>query len=447
MTAPNDRIVPFNVEAEEAVLGSVLLDPGALVQVLSFLKPEHFYRETDRWVYEAMLKAYAEERPPDFLIVRDALERMGRLEAVGGASFLTSLINVVPTSLHIEHYARLVERDAIRRAVIGASSQIATAAHETTNADEVLAKVYEVVTSLERPQSTGLVHVGEAVKEWRDQLDNGGTPGQPTGFYEFDRMTGGLKRGKLYIVAARPGEGKSAWMKDVAVSFLKRNQKVGIFSLEMGKVEILQRIAAGELKIDFLRIEDGELERDEYLRILEVHDWAAQRPLWIDDSGTLTPLELRVKAQREHLRSPFDLVIVDYLQLMSVPGMEKNRVQEVTNIAQSLKALARTLQVPVVAASQMNREIEYRTGKDGKPAEPQLSDLREAGGIEQAADVVEFLWSADREAAEANPDAPRTVNGKIAKQRGGKRGRFSLLFQAPWTRFDNLTLEAQHGRG
>jgi replicative DNA helicase len=439
MTAPNDRIVPFNVEAEEAVLGSVLLDPSALPSVMTFLKPDHFYREQNRWVYEAMLRVQQEDRPPDFLIVRDALDRMGKLDDSGGGAYLTSLINAVPTSLHIEHYGRLVERDAIKRAVIGASSQMATAAHvDEASADEVLAKVYQIVTDLERPQSTGLVHVSAAVDEWRDQLDNGGTPGQPTGYYEFDRMTGGLKRGKLYIVAARPGEGKSALMKDWAVALIKRDLKVGYFSLEMGKVEILQRIAAGELRLEFQRIEDGELERDEYLRVLEVQDWARQRPLWMDESGTLSPLELLVKTRREHLKAPFDLLIVDYLQLMNVPGLERNRVQEVTNIAQSLKALARSLQIPVVVASQMSREIEYRSGKNGQPPEPQLSDLRESGGLEQAADVVLFIWSADKEAAETNPDAPRVVNAKIAKQRGGKRGKFSLLFQAAWTRFDNL---------
>ena len=426
-------LVPYNVEAEEWTLGSILQYPPCLADVMSFLKPEHFYRDLNRWVYQAMLSVAERGDPADFLVVRDELKRAGHEDEGADAAYLTRLVGVALSSSYVVHYARIVERDAIKRSALAMAEKIAMAAQEPElSADDVLNRVQQLVLDLSRPADEGLQHASLAVREWSKQQEDGKTAGQPTGFYDFDKATGGLKPGRLYVFAARPGQGKSAIMKDAAVYGLKRGLRVAVFTLEMSRVEWLQRVAAGETGIEYRAIEEDNLDADQYTQVSRVQAWADTAPLWIDHSGSLTPLELAVKVQREHLREPFGLVVVDYLQLMHAPGKESNRVQEVGAIARALKNLARDLNIPVVTASQMNRAFEYRTGEK---KEPMLADLRESGDIEQSADVVTFLWTANPEEAE---DGPRLVNLKIAKQRGGPLARFSLRFDAPAVRFQNL---------
>ena len=428
---PGEDIILANIEAEQWTLGAILNDPPAVHQVAPFLRPDHFYRETHGWIYQAMLRVTERGQACDPLMVKDELARMGKMEEVGGGIYLRQLCNQLGTWVSLPQYAELVMETAIKRAVLRAAEAAAEAAYDRkATGGEVLERAMHALLEVKQPQTRGLQHVAAAIDEWTRQEDAGTPPGLPTGFSDLDRPLGGLKPGRLYVIGARPGVGKSALAKDFARAFLHRGQRVAYFSLEMGAIEVSQRIIAAETRIDLKRVEEGGLGDDEYVALYRAKAWLSTAPLWIDDSGELSPLELRTAVQREHLQTPLSLVVVDYIQRLYVPGVEGNRVQEVGRISRALKALARDLGVPVVALSSFNRAVEYR----GKDSEPTMADLRESGDIESDADAVLLMWPA--------ADKPNVVNVKLAKQRNGPMGvSAELYFDKATVRFENLINE------
>ena len=381
MSVPADRIVPFNVEAEEAVLGSLLLDSQAIIRIASFLRYDDFYREKNRWVYEAAMALYERREPIDFLTVRAELERDGRLDDVGGPSFLASLLNAVPTSIHIEHYARIVERAATRRRLIAAASDIATIAYDESDEVEVtLDKAEQIIFAVsQRSLTRDLTPISQVLNEYFDKLEylqdhRGQVSGVPTGFADLNKLLGGFQRSDLIIVAARPGMGKTGLLLSFAHSAAMSGDSVAIFSLEVAAEQLVQRLLSGETGIDQHRLRTGLIRDDEMSAVTKAMGRLEQAPIYIDDTPGITALEMRTKARRLHAERPLGLIVVDYLQLMHGGGRMENRVQEISGISRALKELARELNVPVIAASQLSRAVESRHDR-----RPMLSDLRESG--------------------------------------------------------------------
>src|SRR5579885_3523043 len=377
-----DALPPNNTEAEEAVLGSILIDRDAVGQVASFLRPADFFREQHATIYEAALRLYDRREPVDFLTLTDELQRSGRYDEVGGLSFLSSLLNVVPTSLHVEQYARIVERAAVRRRLIHAAGRIAALGYdEVLETDQALEQAEQVLFGVAEKRATRdfqkLVDVLRAYWEQLlvaadvDRLQQG----IPTDFKDLDKLLGGLQRSDLVIVAARPSMGKSSFAlclaRNASVDF---GAKVGIFSLEMSLAQLAQRLLFSESGVDSSRLRQGLLGQVERRKLADALGTLASAPIYLDDTPNIALSELRAKSRRLHQElGGLDLLVVDYLQLIQGNGKE-NRVNEISEISRSLKALARELDVPVVALSQLSRAVESRS-----PHIPMLSDLRESG--------------------------------------------------------------------
>lgn len=375
-----ERAVPQNVEAEEAVLGSVLIDDNALYKVASFLRPDHFYVEKNGWVFQAFLSVSERREPIDVLTVCDELERQERLQEVGGAAYITSLLNAVPTAIHVEHYARLVERTAVLRRLIAAAGEIARIAYEETgDADEALDQAERVIFDIAQGRVSGdFLPLSQILATYLEQLDRvkegEATLGLPTGFVDLDKLTGGLQRGDLIIVAARPAVGKTTLAINIAHHVaVKERAPVAIFSLEMSHEQLAHRLLCAEASIDSQRLRLGQYDEDELRRISRAFGVLSEAPIYVDDTAGIGVIELRSKARRLYLERGIRLIIIDYLQLMRGHRAE-SRVQEISDISRSLKGLAKELDVPVVALSQLSRAPELRA--DHRPI---LSDLRESG--------------------------------------------------------------------
>jgi replicative DNA helicase len=431
-----ERLPPQSVEAEEAVLGSILIDPDAVIRVAAMLKPEDFYREKHGWVYETALILHERREPIDFLTVCDELERRGQLEEVGGAAFITTLINVVPTSIHAEHYARIVERTATRRRLIEAAGQIAALAYqEAEDVDEVVDRAEQVLFGVsERRISRELIPIKQVLSEYYDRIEyltrhQGEMIGIPTGFTDIDKLLGGLQRSDLVILAARPSVGKTSLALSFAHNAAKKHgQRVAFFSLEMSDEQVVQRLISAETGINAQRLRRGDIEQDEWGRFIKATSDLAETHIYIDDTPSISALELRTKARRLHAEIGVDLIVVDYLQLMRGDFRSENRVQEISSISRALKALARELNVPVLALSQLSRGVESRTDK-----RPILSDLRESGALEQDADVVIFIYR--DEMYNENTERPNIADIMVAKHRNGPTGSVSLYFRKELAQF------------
>ena len=431
-----ERLPPQSIEAEEAVLGSILIDPDAIIRVAAMLKPEDFYREKHGWVYETALILHERREPIDFLTVCDELERRGQLAEVGGATFITTLINVVPTSIHVEHYARIVERTATRRRLIEAAGQIAALAYqEAEDVDEVVDRAEQVLFGVsERRISRELVPIKQVLSEYYDRIEyltrhRGEMIGIPTGFTDIDKLLGGLQRSDLVILAARPSAGKTSLALSFAHNSAKKwGQRVAFFSLEMSDEQVVQRLIAAETGINAQRLRRGDIEQDEWGRFMKATSDLAETHIYIDDTPSISALELRTKARRLHAEIGVDLIVVDYLQLMRGDFRAENRVQEIASISRALKALARELNVPVLAISQLSRGVESRTDK-----RPILSDLRESGALEQDADVVIFIYR--DEMYNENTERPNIADIMVAKHRNGPTGSVSLYFRKELAQF------------
>ena len=431
-----ERLPPQNVDAEEAILGALLIDPDAIIRVATFLTSEDFYREKHGWIYDTALTLHDRREPIDLLTVCDELEHRQQLDEVGGPAFITALTNAVPTSIHAEHYARIVERTATRRRLIDAAGQIAALAYqEADDVDEVVDRAEQVLFGVsERRISRELVPIRQVLSKYYDRIEyltlhRGELIGIPTGFQRIDKLLGGLQRSDLVILAARPSVGKTSLALSFAHNAAKKyGQRVAFFSLEMSNEQVVQRLISSETGIDAQRLRRGEIEQDEWGRFMKATNDLAETYFYIDDTPGASALELRTKARRLHAEVGIDLMVVDYLQLMRGDYRSENRVQEISSISRALKALARELNVPVLALSQLSRSVEIRSDK-----RPILSDLRESGALEQDADVVMFIYR--DEMYNDNTEWPNIADIMVAKHRNGPTGTVQLYFRKELAQF------------
>ncbi len=436
-----DRLPPQNIEAEEAVLGSLLIDADAIIRVATILRSEDFYREKHGWIYEAILDLHERREPVDLLTVCDELERREQLDQVGGTVFVTSLVNAVPTSIHAEHYARIIERAATRRRMIDAAGQIAALAYqEADDVGEVVDRAEQLLFGVsERRISRDLVPIKQVLSDYYDRIEyltrhQGEVIGIPTGFADMDGLLGGLQRSDMIILAARPSVGKTSLALSIAhKAALKFNQRVAFFSLEMSSEQVVQRLISAETGIDSQKLRRGKIADDEWARFMKATSDLSETHLYIDDTPGISALELRTKARRLQAEFGIDLVMIDYLQLMRGDTRSENRVQEISSISRSIKALARELNVPILALSQLSRGVESRTDK-----RPILSDLRESGALEQDADVVIFIYR--DELYNENTERKNIADVIIAKHRNGPTGVVSLYFKKELAQFREAEL-------
>ncbi len=430
--------LPHHREAEEAVLGSVLLNPEVYYDLAHFLSADDFFLHRHRWIWQAFTSLHERRVPIDILTVSEELERQGRLEDVGGPAYLTGLVNNVPTSLHAEAYGHLVEEAAIRRRLLEAATQIARLAHEETRAvEDVVGEAEKAVFSVsERRLTHQLQPIRQVLSAYFDRIDylarhKDETIGVPTGFIDLDRLLGGMQPSDLLIIAGRPGQGKTGFCLSVAKNAAQRYKKrVAVFSLEMSNEQLVQRLVAQETGIDSHRLRLGDLRDEEWPLFTQAVSALSETHIFLDDTPAITPLQLRTKCRRLYMEHGLDLIIVDYLQLMTGETRMENRVQEVSYISRNLKALARELNVPVLAAAQLSRAVEQRADK-----RPVLSDLRESGSLEQDADVVMFIYRPDQ--YEADTLKQNVAEIIVAKHRNGPVGSVELVFRKALAKFEN----------
>jgi replicative DNA helicase len=439
------QAIPHSREAEEAVLGAILVNPEAYFDVAQFLSADDFYLHRNRWVYEAFAGLHDQRLPIDLLTVSDEIDRQGRLDEVGGPAYLTSLINRVPTSLHAEAYGRIIEETATRRRLLEAANQIARLAYQSdTLIGEVVNEAEKSVFGVsERRLTHELRPIKQVLSEYYDRIDylarhRDETIGVPSGFIDLDRLLGGMQPSDLLIIAGRPGQGKSGFCLSAAKNAAQIHRKhVAVFSLEMSNEQLVQRLLAQETGIDSQRLRLGNVEDREWPLFTQAVSALSDAPSFLDDTPAITPLQLRTKCRRLHLEVGLDLIIVDYLQLMTGDSRIDNRVQEVSYISRNLKVLARELGVPVLAAAQLSRAVEQRADK-----RPVLSDLRESGSLEQDADVVLFIYRPDQ--YENDTLRQNIAEIMVAKHRNGPVGSVELVFRKHLAKFENAETRTIH---
>lgn len=436
-----DKSIPANPEAEEAVLGSLLIDPDAVIKVATFLAADDFYRDKNAWIYQAILDLHERREPADFVTLVDELERRNQLQEVGGAAYITALINNVPSAVYVEHYARIVERTATLRRLIAAAGQIAALAYEEAqDVEEVVDRAEQIIFNVsERRIRRDLSPVRQVMHDVVDRIDflhrhQGEILGVPSGFVKLDKLLGGFQKSDLIILAARPSVGKTSLALNFALNAARKYRKVvAFFSLEMSAEQLVQRLLAMETGIDQQRLRRGEIADHEWDMLMAAAGELSNTMLFIDDTPAASALELRTKARRLQAEHGLDLMVVDYLQLMRGDTRSENRVQEISYISRSLKSLARELEVPLIALSQLSRAVEARS--DHKP---QLSDLRESGAIEQDSDVVMFIYREDM--VKENSEKKNIADIIVAKHRNGPTDNVPLYFRKELTKFENLEM-------
>lgn len=437
------RTMPHDDVAEQSVLGGMLLSKDAIADVVESLRASDFYKPAHETIYEAILSLYGHGSPADAITVADELKKRGELTRVGGAAYIHTLIASVPTAANAQYYAEIVKEHAIMRRLIEAGTKIAQLgyANETevdTLVDQAQAEIYAVTDDNAKED---YVSFSEALEETINEIDaNSNRPdgvyGVPTDFIEFDELTGGLHGGQMIVIAARPGVGKSTLALDIARSAaIHHHMATVFFSLEMSRTELAMRILSAEGKISMGRLKKGDLDTEGWTNLATLQGRIDSAPLFIDDSPNMTLMEIRAKCRRLKQRNDLKLVVLDYLQLMSSGKKVESRQQEVSEFSRSLKLLAKELDVPVIALSQLNRGSEQRTDK-----RPMVSDLRESGSIEQDADMVILLHREDM----YNPDSERVGEADmiIAKHRGGPTRTIPLAFSGKYSRFNNMANEA-----
>jgi replicative DNA helicase len=435
-----DRLPPQSLEAEQSVLGAILIDREAIIEIAEFLRPEDFYRQANGNIYRSMLELFERREPVDLVTVAESLERAENLEQIGGRAYLSQLSNQTPTAVHAVQYARIVERKAVLRNLIGAAGRIAGIGYEDpAEVQEAIDRAEaELFAVSQKRIDSGFQKLNTLLHQAYDRLDylhahRGEISGVRTGFADLDQLTTGLQRSDLVILAARPSVGKTSLALNIAEHAAVREKKnVGVFSLEMSKEQLVLRLLSSVSNIDSQRLRTGFLEELDFARIAPAMNALSEAPLYIDDTPSISTMELRTKARRLQAEAGLDLVIVDYLQLMqaATTNRDANRVQEVSEISRGLKALARELNVPVVALSQLSRQPEMRNEN-----EPRLSDLRESGAIEQDADLVMFLYREKEKPPDDAVSDGEVIHLKLAKHRNGPTGSIELWFKKSQTRF------------
>ena len=432
---PAPQVVPHSKEAEEAVIGSVLINPDAYYDVIEFLQAEDFYIHRHRWIFEAFTRLNERRSPIDILTVSEELDQMGYLGEVGGASFLASLINNVPTSMHAPAYGHLVEETAIRRRLLEAANNIAKAAYqEDITVETAIDSAEKAVFGVsEQRSSSDLQPIQKVLGDYYDRVgdlaNQDETFGVPTSFRDLDRLLGGFQPSDLLIIAGRPGQGKTSFMLSIAKNAARISKKhIAIFSMEMSNEQLVQRLISQETGINAQKLRLGRLEGNEWDLFAEAVESLGKTRIFLDDTPSITPTQMRAKCRRLHLEHRLDMVIIDYLQLMQGDYRSDNRVQEVSYISRNLKQMARELNVPVLAAAQLSRAVEQRADK-----RPVLSDLRESGSLEQDADIVMFIYREDK-------DKDDTVLKNVAeilvtKHRNGPTGNVQLVFREHLAQF------------
>jgi len=439
---------PHSRAAEEAVLGAVLINAESYFDVAQFLQADDFYIVRNRWIWEAFTRLHERRQQLDYLTVITELEQQNQLGEVGGQAYIMALINQTPTSLHAEAYGHLIEHTAIRRRMLSAANDLAKLAYDQTKTvDTVMDEAEKSIFSIsERRVKKDLQPLDQVLSEVYDRIDNLSQRGEeimgvPTGLIDLDHLLGGLQKSDLLVIAGRPGMGKTGFMLSVAKNAaMKHNKHVAFFSLEMANEQLAQRLIAQETGIDTQRLRTGKLRDDEWPLFTHAIEVLSKTHMFLDDTPAISPLQLRTKCRRLHLEYGLDLVVIDYLQLMTGDTRNDNRVQEVSYISRNLKVLARELNVPVLAAAQLSRAVEQRTDK-----KPVLSDLRESGSIEQDADIVMFIHRPDA----LEKDSPRANIAEIivAKHRNGPtHSGIELVFLNNLARFDNAATSSVPSR-
>lgn len=437
------KVPPHDLEAEKSVLGAILIDPSVINSVVEILKPEHFYAEEHRLIFSSMLSLFEKHQPVDVVTLTAQLKQVGDLKKIGGSSYLSDLINTVPTSAYVEHYARIVKSQFIKRSLITLSSRLVERAFDEKGdvkklLDEAEASIFALSQAYLHQDFIPLKEILAESFERLEEFTKKGTHlrGISTGLADLDAKLAGMQDSNLLILAARPAVGKTTLALNIALNVaLKEKAPVGIFSLEMSKEELVDRLLVGEADIDAWRLKTGRLSDDDYSKLTEAIGELSEAPIYIDDTPGASILEMRTKARKLKVEKGLRLLIVDYLQLADSGRRFDNRVQEVSFVSQNLKNLARELKIPVLAISQLSRAVEHRGER-----KPQLADLRESGAIEQDADVVMFLYY-EEEAEDLLDKNKRLIKLNIAKHRNGPTGEIDLIFRADRVRFYGVEKE------
>ena len=435
------RIPPQNIDAEEAILGAVLTNPVCFNKIADMLSSKSFYKPANRFIYEAVVELFTKNQAIDIVTVSEALNESGKLEMVGGRAYINDLALNSVTTANIEYYAKIVQEKAIKRELINAGSEIVEMAYDNTSTEATLDNAENLIFNIAQQKTTSdLISVKDLVLtsyeqiayryEHRDELI-----GVPTGFYDLDAMTSGLQKSDLIILAARPSMGKTAFALNIAQHVgLKARKPVAIFSLEMPKEQLVQRMLCSEAEVDTQKLKTGNMQSKDWEKLTTAMNFFADAPIFIDDCAGASVMDIRAKCRRLAMeQKELGLIVIDYLQLMEGSGNGDDRNQQISGISRGLKGLARELGVPVIALSQLSRAVEQRTDK-----KPMLSDLRESGAIEQDADIVMFIYR-DEYYNKEDTENRGKAEVIIAKHRNGPVGAIDLLFQGNITKFKNIT--------
>lgn len=440
------KILPNSLEAEQALLGCILLDNDAQMEIFAKLYPDDFYTESHKNIYDSMLKIYNKSIPVDFVTLTNQLEVEKKLETIGGIDYITYLTNVVPSAANFQHYMDIVKNNSIRRHLIFESQEIIRNAFDSENGEQAMQFAEKKVFDLSQKETASdLELVGKpggtltnVLKQISELAENKGKMrGIPTGYKEFDAITNGLQKSDLVLLAARPGVGKTSFAMNIAVNAAVNDEKkVAIFDLEMSREQLMQRALSSLAKVNLGHILKGDMDSEEWKRIWTAEKKLAQSAIFVDDSSMVTPFEIISKCRKLKMTEGLDLIVIDYLQLMTMgKNSRDSRNQEVSDITRTLKVAAKELNVPIILLSQLSRAVELRQGFEGH--KPVLSDLRDSGSIEQDADIVLFLYNPEKYNDVSTDDEPGTTYLLISKHRSGSTGEVKLKWVGEYTTYLN----------